>query len=89
MAEELPMKRSILATQVTVLPSMVRVGPHGMVSSTSASGAAFLTVSRAHGTHFAPIVYLLIFKDFIYLFLERGREGEREGERQKYRSVAS
>ena len=24
---------------------------------------------------------LIIFKDFIYLFLERGREGEREGEK--------
>ena len=25
----------------------------------------------------------LFFKDFIYLFLDRGKEGEREGEKQQ------
>ena len=28
---------------------------------------------------FKQIYFILFFKDFIYLFLERGREGEREG----------
>ena len=28
-------------------------------------------------------LYIYIFKDFVYLFLERGREGEREGERHQ------
>ena len=31
--------------------------------------------------------FIMFFKDFIYLFLERGREGEREGE--KHRSVVA
>ena len=31
--------------------------------------------------------YRLLFLDFIYLFLERGREGEREGE--KHQSVVA
>ena len=34
------------------------------------------------------IIKISIFKDFIYLFLERGREGEREGEKHQ-RVVAS
>ena len=28
-------------------------------------------------------LFLLFFKDFIYLFLERGRVGEREGEKHQ------
>ena len=32
-----------------------------------------------------PYVYCSVFfKDFIYLFLERGKEGEREGEKYQY-----
>ena len=44
---------------------------------------------RAEPGHGAPglpgqILYLtFFFKDFIYLFLERGREGEREGEKHQ------
>ena len=31
--------------------------------------------------------FIYLFKDFIYLFLERGREGERE--REKYQCVVA
>ena len=34
-------------------------------------------------TYYVPIIYLFILKYFIYLFLERGREGEREGEKHQ------
>ena len=33
--------------------------------------------------HLTEIITLNFLKDFIYLFLERGREGEREGEKHQ------
>ena len=52
----------------------------------SLKAISFIVVSFAHavkGTHFKCTIRLGVFKDFIYLFLERGREGDREGEKHQ------